>query len=264
MSRPVPPELVGAQERFGRPDALRFISGAREPRGKRRAAVLILLGDREPPVEPGPLVGREPLVEPKPLVGLKPLVEPVETPRPSRHARSAGNVAPGAGYDLVLVEKRADLRSHAGQIAFPGGGIESVDVDPVAAALREAQEEVGVDPLSVEVLGVLPAAHIPRSGFDVTSVVGWWQEPARLVPVDVSEIAAVHQVPVAQLLDPANRSTWVHPGGFSGPAFVLGDLYVWGFTAYLLDGLFDLLGWTVPWDTSLTSQIPPRFLSERL
>jgi 8-oxo-dGTP pyrophosphatase MutT (NUDIX family) len=255
VSRPVPRELVGAQTRFGRPDALSFISGARAPRGKRRAAVLILLGDREPPVE-----ARSP-------DGFAPLVEPAVAETGGSVEVTGGvlgNAAPGADYDLVLVEKRADLRSHAGQIAFPGGGIESVDVDPVAAALREAREEVGVDPVSVEVLGVLPAAHIPRSGFDVTSVVGWWREPARLAPVDVSEIAAVHQVPVAQLLDPANRSTWVHPGGFSGPAFVLGDLYVWGFTAYLLDGLFDLLDWTVPWDASVTSEIPPRFLSERL
>jgi hypothetical protein len=84
------------------------------------------------------------------------------------------------------------------------------------------------------------------------------------VPVDLGEIAAVHQVSVASLLDPANRGTWVHPGGFSGPVFLLGDLYIWGFTAYLLDGMFDLLGWTLPWDEARTSEIPPRFLSERL
>jgi 8-oxo-dGTP pyrophosphatase MutT (NUDIX family) len=216
MSTPVPAELLDAQSRFARPDALGFISGAREPQGTRRAAVLILLSQGED------------------------------------------------GYDLVLIEKRSDLRTHAGQIAFPGGGIETVDVDPVAAALREAEEEVGVDRATVEVLGVLPAAHIPRSGFDVTSVVGWWTEPRALVPVDLREIAAVHQVPVSRLLDSANRSTWTHPRGFAGPAFVLGDLYVWGFTAYLLDGLFDLLGWTLPWDASRTTEIPPRFLSERL
>ena len=174
-------------------------------------------------------------------------------------------LGPGAaGFDLVLIEKRADLRSHAGQIAFPGGAIESVDVDPVAAALREANEEVGVDPAAVTVLGVLPAAHIVRSGFDVTSIVGWWGDPVALAPVDLGEVAAVHQVPVATLLDPANRSTWVHPRGFSGPAFVLDDLFVWGFTAYLLDGMFDLLGWTLPWDTARTTEIPLRFLSERL
>lgn len=238
MNVRVPPELRDAQGRFSRPDALSFIAGARLPRGKRRAAVLILLSD--PLVAPGSR-----------------LVEPVETtpePRPRLDQ----------DYDLVLIEKRADLRSHAGQVAFPGGSIESVDVDPVAAALREAKEEVGVEPSAVEVLGVLPAAHIPRSGFDVTSVVGWWTDPMRLAPVDVAEVAAVHQVPVARLLEPENRSTWVHPGGFSGPAFVLDDLYVWGFTAYLLDGMFDLLGWTLPWDESRTSEIPPRFLSDRL
>lgn len=217
MSR-VPADLAEAQSRFARPDALSFFSGAREPRGTRRAAVLILLG----------------------------------------------HLQGGTGYEIVLVEKRADLRSHAGQLAFPGGRIESIDVDPVAAALREAEEEVGVRPESVEVLGVLPAAHIPRSGFDVTSVVGWWHEPVRLSPVDTGEIAAVHQVPVDALLDPSVRTTWVHPRGFSGPAFTLGELYVWGFTAYLLDGLFELLGWTRPWDASVTSEIPPRFLSERL
>jgi 8-oxo-dGTP pyrophosphatase MutT (NUDIX family) len=212
----VPEELLRALPRLSAPDALAAIRTARPPRGKRSAAVLILLG-------------------------------------------------PGAdGYELVLIEKRADLRSHAGQVAFPGGSLEPGETDPVAAALREAAEEVGVVASDVEVLGVLPAAHIPRSGFDVTSVVGWWQAPVALLPVDLGEVAAVHQVAVARLLDPANRSTWVHPGGFSGPAFVLDDLYVWGFTAYLLDGLFDLLEWTLPWDSTRTTSIPPRFLSERL
>ena len=109
------------------------------------------------------------------------------------------------------------LRSHPGQVAFPGGGIESTDVDPVAAALREANEEVGVDPSAVTVLGVLPAAHIPRSGFDVTSVVGWWGDPVPLVPVDVGEIAAVHQVSVASLSRPREsiRSSVVLQGAAS-------------------------------------------------
>ncbi len=192
-------------------------------------------------------------------------IQGARAPRGTRRAAVLILLSAGAdGYDLVLIEKRPDLRSHAGQVAFPGGGIESTDVDPVAAALREANEEVGVDPSTVTVLGVLPAAHIPRSGFDVTSVVGWWGNPGPLVPVDLGEIAAVHQVSVASLLDPANRGTWVHPSGFSGPVFLLGDLYIWGFTAYLLDGMFELLGWTLPWDDTRTSEIPPRFLSERL
>ncbi len=168
------------------------------------------------------------------------------------------------GYDLVLVEKRPDLRHHAGQLAFPGGSMEADDADPIAAALREAEEEVGVPPSEVSVQGILPPAHIRRSGFDVTSVVGWWTRPRALEVVDVGELAAVHRVSVADLLDPAHRDTWRHSGGFTGPGFWIGELYVWGFTAYLLDGLFELLSWTRPWPRDRISAIPPRFLSERL
>jgi len=167
-------------------------------------------------------------------------------------------------YSIVFVEKNADLRSHAGQIAFPGGTLEPGETDPVVAALREAEEEAGVDPAAVEVLGALPKAHINRSGFDVTSVVGWWSEPGPLLAGDPFEIQAVHQIDVPTLLDPANRLTWVLPNGYSGPAFVVGDLFIWGFTAYLLDALFDLLGWTQDWDVTRTSEIPRRFFSERL
>ena len=160
---------------------------------------------------------------------------------------------------VVLVEKDARLRTHAGQVAFPGGGIEPADVSAVAGALREADEEVGLAPSEIDVLGVLPPAHVRASDFDVTAVVGAWQAPRPLVPVDVGEIAAVHSVPLDVLLDPANRVTWRHESGFEGPGFVVGELFVWGFTAYLLDGLFDLAGWTVPWDVERLSDIPERF-----
>ncbi len=164
-----------------------------------------------------------------------------------------------AGEEIVLVEKRPDLRNHAGQLAFPGGAIEATDSDPVAAALREAQEEVGVAGAEVDVLGILPSSQIPRSGFDVTPVVGWWTRRAALSVHDPGELSAVHQVRIEDLLDPSNRNMW-RLGRFTGPGFRLGDLYVWGFTAHLLDGLFDLLGWTVPWDASQIGSVPDRFL----
>lgn len=194
----------------------------------------------------------------------EPDVLALATARPPQGQRAAAVLillSPGArGYRLVLVEKRAELRNHAGQIAFPGGGIEPDDASPIAAALREAAEEAGITD-GVEVLGVLPAAHIPRSGFDVTSVVAWWTRPTPLDVVDTGELSAVHVVEVDDLLNPANRSTWVHPAGFEGPAFVLGELYIWGFTAYLLDELFDLLGWTRPWPADRHIEIPARFLA---
>ncbi len=164
-----------------------------------------------------------------------------------------------SGVGVVLVEKDTRLRSHAGQVAFPGGAIETLDASAVAGALREAEEEVGLAASEVEVLGVLPPAYVRASDFAVTAVVGHWPVPRPLAPVDVAEIAAVHTVALDTLLDPANRVTWTHPAGFSGPGFVIGELFVWGFTAYLLDGLFDLAGWTLPWDAGRTAEIPERF-----
>ncbi|WP_298133646.1 CoA pyrophosphatase [Micropruina sp.] len=192
---------------------------------------------------------------------------------PEAAARVAGRAAQGGrpaavlialaehaeGTRIVLVEKDARLRTHAGQVAFPGGSIEASDASAVAGALREADEEVGLAPGEVEVLGVLPPAYVRASDFAVTAVVGRWPTPRPLAPVDVTEIAAVHSVAVDVLVDPANRLTWTHPAGFSGPGFVVGELFIWGFTAYLLDGLFDLAGWTVPWDVERLSDIPERF-----
>jgi 8-oxo-dGTP pyrophosphatase MutT (NUDIX family) len=159
------------------------------------------------------------------------------------------------GPDVLLIERAHTLRSHAGQPAFPGGALDPEDGDPagdgpVAAALREAEEEVGLDAASVDVLGVLPALWLPPSGFVVHPVVAHWRAPHPVDVVDAAEVAAVARVPLAELTDPASRLRVTHPSGWTGPAFEVRDLLVWGFTAGLLDRLLALGGWERPWDTS--------------
>lgn len=163
----------------------------------------------------------------------------------------------GAGPDVLLIERAATLRSHAGQPAFPGGSVDPDDAGPVGAALREAAEEVGLDPASVEVLGALPELWLPPSGFAVTPVVAWWRAPHPVGPVDAGEVAAVARVPVSRLVDPDHRLRVRHPSGWTGPAFDTGDLLVWGFTAGLLDRLLALGGWERPWAAGPVRELDP-------
>ncbi len=163
--------------------------------------------------------------------------------------------------DVVLIERSLTLRKHAGQIAFPGGAIDPGDAGPVEAALRETYEEIGLDPGDVTILGRLPSARIPVSRFHVHGVVGQWSGAAVLRP-DPTEVASVLRVRVDDLVEPANRTTWRHPpSGRTGPGFWCGELYVWGFTAYVLDAVLSAGGWTKPWDARRVIDVPGRFLS---
>jgi 8-oxo-dGTP pyrophosphatase MutT (NUDIX family) len=164
------------------------------------------------------------------------------------------------GPDLLLIERSPHLRSHAGQPAFPGGGIDPDDDGAVGAALREAQEETGLDPAGVDVLATLPELWVPPSGNLVTPVLAWWREPSEVTPADEREVAAVARVPVAQLADPANRLTISHPSGRMGPAFEVADMLVWGFTAAVLDSLLALGGWEQPWDRDRVAELPAEAL----
>lgn len=156
-----------------------------------------------------------------------------------------------ADLDVLLIERAATLNSHPGQVAFPGGGVDPEDASVTAAALREAQEETGLDPLGVEVLGLLPEIPLPVSNFMVTPVVGWWARQTPVDVVDYGESAQVFRVPVRDLLDPENRYTAVFKRSgstYRGPAFVVNGVVVWGFTAGILSYVFHELGWSVPWD----------------
>jgi len=162
-----------------------------------------------------------------------------------------------AGPDLLLIQRAADLRKHPGQPAFPGGAIDAADGGPVPAALREAQEETGVDPAGVRVLAVLPEMYIWRSDFRVTPVLGWWHSPVPVAPGDPGEIAAVLRVPVADLASPANRMMIRYPNGQASFAFRVSGLTIWGFTAMLLDRVLALGGFEQPWDSARLTTLPP-------
>lgn len=159
--------------------------------------------------------------------------------------------------DLLFTERSHQLRSHPGQVSFPGGRAEPGDDGPAGTALREAAEEVGILASGVDVFGELPPLWVPPSNHAVTTVLAWWREPHDVVAVDADEVAAVLRVPVAHLMEPANRFMVRHPSGWVGPAFDIGeDLVLWGFTAGVVARLLAAVGWEQPWDTSRIRGLP--------
>lgn len=170
----------------------------------------------------------------------------------------ADEMTVAADLDVLLQRRAATLSSHPGQVSFPGGRREEHDGDAVATALREAQEETGLDPAGVDVLATLAELPLAASNHLVTPVLGWWRSPSQVAAVDHAETVEVFRVPVAQLLDPATRftSTISRLGRtWKGPAFDVDGTVVWGFTAMVLDALFDATGWTVAWDRSVERPI---------
>jgi 8-oxo-dGTP pyrophosphatase MutT (NUDIX family) len=164
------------------------------------------------------------------------------------------------GEDVVLTERSHSMRSHAGQVSFPGGAIDPGDSGPVSAALREAEEEVGLDPAGVEVVAQLPALYLPPSNFVVTPVLGWWAQPSPISAVDHLEVARVLRAPLSELTDPGRRFTVSHPSGFVGPAFDIDGLLVWGFTAGLLSKVIELAGLERSWDKADSRPLPPALI----
>ena len=200
-----------------------------------------------------PLLGRAQQVAPEELSRFVP---PEDGGRESAVLILLGEQAPGQP-DVLLIERAHDMRSHPRQVAFPGGAVDDVDVDAVAAALRESEEETGLEPSGVRVVATLPALFLPPSGFVVTPVLAWWERPSPVSVVDPRAVASVHRVPVAELVDPENRFRVAHPSGYVGAAFRVRGLLVWGFTAGLLDRLLRLAGWERPWDEDRIEPLPP-------
>jgi 8-oxo-dGTP pyrophosphatase MutT (NUDIX family) len=130
-----------------------------------------------------------------------------------RVAASGGSLTPAAVLLLVVnrpgeptvvfTQRTAHLADHAGQISFPGGRMEEGDEGPAHTALREAREEVGIDPALVDILGELPDYHT-STGYRVRPVVGWMEPPLEYAP-DPYEVADVFEVPLGFLLETANH-----------------------------------------------------------
>ncbi len=184
-----------------------------------------------------------------------------------------GDARPGAvlmlfgegvqGGELLLTERAHDMRSHPGQVSFPGGSVDEGET-VVEAALREAEEEIGLDPASVEVFGTLPELWLPPSNFAVTPVLGWWRQPAEVTIASPAEVHAIHHVPIDELLDPEHRVMVEHPRtSYRSPGFLIGpdkDVILWGFTGGIIARLFDYLGWTRPWDETRVRDLPAYML----
>ncbi len=164
--------------------------------------------------------------------------------------RPAGQVPVEA--DLLLTVRAGTLRHHAGQAAFPGGAVDPGDPHPVQTALREANEETGVDPARLHPLGTLDRMFIPPSGFHVVPVLAYSPDPGPVMVVDESETAAVARVPLRALINPRNRLMVCRTDAdrrYAGPAFLLNEMLVWGFTGHVISAMLDVAGWAQPWDT---------------
>jgi len=147
-----------------------------------------------------------------------------------------------AGVTVMLTQRTAHLNDHAGQISFPGGRVEEGDADRIQTALREAEEETGLDRAAVDIIGSLPDYDIP-SGFRVTPVVGWIEPPVAFDP-DPFEVAEVFEVPLTHFLDPANhqrRSDEVQGRRRNYYVMPYQQRNIWGATAGMLHALYRAL-----------------------
>lgn len=143
------------------------------------------------------------------------------------------------GPTVLLIRRTAHLRDHAGQVSLPGGRIEAEDADVFAAALREAQEEVGLDPAAVRFVACLPY-YDTVTGYRVHPVVGWVERPPERFTPDPFEVEEVFEVPLAHVLDPSRyRREGAVRGGRRREWFVLEHdrHHIWGATAGILLGL---------------------------
>src|SRR6266536_4878242 len=141
---------------------------------------------------------------------------------------------------VSFIRRASTLRAHSGEIAFPGGAADVSDVSPIVTALREAQEEIGLDPSRVEVLGIMPPVFTVVSNFLITPVVAYLPEGPGTLRLQVSEVAEIILLPLQGLADPAIYHTeqWVRDNvPHTVYFFDYGSYRIWGATARMLNML---------------------------
>lgn len=151
-------------------------------------------------------------------------------------------IARGDAVSVLFTRRSDHLHHHPGQISFPGGRIEAFDASPTAAALRETEEEVGLDPERVELLGVLPE-YFNSTGFRVTPVVGLVHPPFEL-SLHEFEVAESFEVPLSFLMDRSNHQRLnMERGGVQREVYAVpyGERFIWGTTAAMLVSLYRFL-----------------------
>ncbi len=145
---------------------------------------------------------------------------------------------------LIFIRRASTLRSHSGEIAFPGGSFEPTDDTQIITALREAQEEIGLEPSRVEVLGVMPPVFTVVSNFLITPVVAHLPGGPGTLQLQASEVAEVIFLPLEGLADPAiyHAEQWMRDGMPRTVYFYdYGSYRIWGATARMLNALLELL-----------------------
>ena len=165
-----------------------------------------------------------------------------------RTARIAAVLAPLYAIDsqpyLLFTRRSSDLPTHKGQISFPGGSRDPGDASLAETALREAKEEIGLEPSRVEILGALSPVYVSVSNFVITPQVGWLSEGLPPLHSNPAEVAELIQAPVAALADPAiyHAEIWHHLGASHLVHFFdFAPYVIWGATAMMLYSLLSLL-----------------------
>jgi 8-oxo-dGTP pyrophosphatase MutT (NUDIX family) len=167
------------------------------------------------------------------------------------------------GASVALTERGRELRRQPGQVSLPGGVTEAHDASPAATALRETVEEIGIDVARVEVLGQFAPVRLAPARFTLTPVLARSDELLPLHRASPIEVERAAWVRLLDLADPRHRGSVELRNGLAGPAFDVDGLFVWGFTAVLLDAVLDVLGLERSWDRTRRWEVPARMRGPR-